>query len=251
MISWTCHNFHFLPFLIINIKESIIVIRETEAKIVGGILVTSAQMKALDRQTIEERGVPALVLMERAALAAVGTLREEGFDLSRTLCFCGPGNNGGDGIAVARLMHLAGHDVTVCLVGDFGHCSEETKRQHLIAAGYGVTVATFDGLSAVEACGNGAATTVVDAVFGIGGGRAPAGEYLAAVRMINAARAGGARVLALDIPSGVSADTGATAGEAVRADVTVTFAFCKVGLTKQPGSGLAGKVIVKDIGVYA
>ena len=217
----------------------------------GDILVTSSQMKELDRQTIERHEVPALVLMERAALAAVETLREEGFDLSRTLCFCGSGNNGGDGIAVARLMHLAGYDVAVFLIGDFGKSSDETKRQQRISSGYGVSVAAFNGLSSMAAWDAGTVTTVIDAVFGIGGGRAPSGIYLEAIRMINALRARRARVLALDIPSGVSADTGASAGEAVQADVTVTFAFNKVGLTKSPGKELAGKVIVKDIGIYA
>lgn len=212
------------------------------------ILVTSAQMKELDRRTIEGHGMPSLVLMERAALAAVGTLRDEGFDLSRTVCFCGPGNNGGDGIAVARLLHLAGHDAAVCFVGDPGKRSEETRRQQEIAESYGVRfVLPGDSSIPTETT---IPTTVIDAVFGIGGGRAPEGGFLEAIWMMNAARDAGARVLALDIPSGVSADTGEAAGEAVRADVTVTFAYKKTGLARPPGIGLSGKVVVADIGIY-
>jgi NAD(P)H-hydrate epimerase len=94
------------------------------------------------------------------------------------------------------------------------------------------------------------ATTVIDAIFGIGGGRAPEGDFLDAVRMINRSGASGAEVLAVDIPSGISADTGEAVGEAVSADVTVTFAYKKIGHTIPPGSELSGDVIVKDIGIY-
>jgi NAD(P)H-hydrate epimerase len=214
----------------------------------GGRLVTADEMKRLDENTIKNHGVPSLVLMERAALAAVETLHEEDFDLSRVAAVCGPGNNGGDGIAVARLLHLAGYAVTVVFVGGPEKCSDETASQWRIAESYGVEIV---GLR--DAAGSGLfseATTVVDAILGIGGGRAPSGDFLDAIRLINRAGASGAEVLALDIPSGVSADTGEAAGEAAHADVTVTFAYKKVGHTKPPGDELSGSVVVKDIGIY-
>jgi NAD(P)H-hydrate epimerase len=214
----------------------------------GNRLVTAEEMKRLDEDTINKHGVPSLVLMERAALAAVETLREEDFDLTRVAAVCGPGNNGGDGIAVARLLHLEGHDATVIFVGDRDRRSAETVSQWNIAESYGVEIVGLR--DAADAGFFDAATTVVDAIFGIGGGRPPSGDFLDAVRMINRAGASGADVLAVDMPSGVSADTGEAPGEAVSADVTVTFAYKKAGHAEPPGSELSGDVIVKDIGIY-
>ena len=223
-------------------------------------IVTGEEMKRLDMQTIEH-GIPSLVLMERAALASVEVLRDEGFDLERVLVICGPGNNGGDGIAVARLLHLAGRRVRVVFVGDPGRCSEETSKQQEIAESYGLRIEAFPDLIRNDSAGEDAvfdefatadrATTVVDAIFGIGSIRAPEGDFLKAIRYINEKRDAGMKVLSLDIPSGVCANTGSAPGEAVRADATVTFAYKKAGLTRLPGRKLAGRVIVKDIGIYA
>ena len=221
--------------------------------------MTGEEMKRLDRQTIEGHGVPSLVLMERASLAAVDVLSSEGFDLKRVTVVCGPGNNGGDGIAVARLLYLAGHKVDLLFVGDPEKRSVETRRQWEIAESYGLRIgalaeiagaADVTGVADVADAAE-APTTVVDAIFGIGAVRAPAGDFLEAIRYINASRAAGAKTLAVDIPSGVSADTGEAPGEAVFADVTVTFAYKKTGLTRAPGSSFAGKILVKDIGIYA
>ncbi|MDR1042321.1 MAG: NAD(P)H-hydrate epimerase [Clostridiales Family XIII bacterium] len=214
----------------------------------GNRLVTADVMKRLDEDTITNHGLPSLVLMERAALAAVETLHEEEFDLTRAVAVCGPGNNGGDGIAVARMLHIAGHDTTIVFVGDFHKRSEETMSQWNIAESYGVEIvehrdAAPRGLYAE-------ATTIIDAIFGVGGGRAPDYDFLDAIRMMNRASASGAEILAIDMPSGVSADTGEAAGEAVSADVTVALAYKKVGHTIPPGSELSGDVVVKDIGIY-
>jgi len=231
-------------------------------------LVTAAEMKQLDDRTIVIHGIPSLVLMERAALAAVDALLSEGFDLTRTLCYCGPGNNGGDGLAVCRLLHLAGYDARAVFVGDPAKRSQETRQQWRICESYGVRITPFGdeatgvsgdfsaesivGISGDHPAESAAPTTIVDAVFGIGGGRAPSGAFAEAIRKIGVARTqGGARVLALDIPSGVSADTGTAEGDAVAADVTVTFAYKKAGLTRPPGATLAGKILVADIGIYA
>jgi NAD(P)H-hydrate epimerase len=214
----------------------------------GNRLVSSDEMKELDRDTIESHGVPSLVLMERAALAAIETLRDEEFDLTRVAVVCGPGNNGGDGIAIARLLHLSGSIVTAVFVGDMDKRSKETKRQWDIAESYGVRIIGINDTAGNDIIRNSA--TVIDAIFGIGGGRVPSGDFLEAVRQVNRAGAAGAEVLAVDIPSGISADTGEAAGEAVTADITVTFAYKKIGHTIQPGKELSGEVIIKDIGIY-
>jgi len=211
----------------------------------AAIVVTAEQMRALDQATIVAHGVPSMVLMERAALAVVDVLRGGGFDLSRVVVVCGPGNNGGDGMAVARLLHLAGVSVTAVLLGDDDRRSDGMRQQVAIANSYGVPVARMAELADARP------TTVVDAIFGIGGARAPAGEFLDAVKYVNLCRDQGAKTLAVDIPSGVATDTGEVPGDAVDADVTVTFAYSKVGLTMSPGRELAGRVFVKDIGIYA
>jgi NAD(P)H-hydrate epimerase len=207
-------------------------------------------MKEFDRYAIEVMGVPAMVLMERAALASVETLyeREHDFDLESVLCVCSAGNNGGDGFAVARLLKLQGVRVRVLFVGSVEKMTRETTLQKTIAGNYGVKIVNGD-LEAFNAAGG--YTTVVDALFGIGGDRPLTGIYLETVRRINLLSADStAKILSLDIPSGVSADTGEVLGESVHANVTVTFAFNKVGLTLEPGKTCAGKTIVKDIGIY-
>ncbi|MCL2470818.1 MAG: NAD(P)H-hydrate epimerase [Propionibacteriaceae bacterium] len=209
--------------------------------------VTAAVMKHLDETTIVSHHVPSAVLMERAGLAVVQALRDERFDLGRILVVSGPGNNGGDGVVVARLLHLAGASVEVILVGDETKRSQDMIRQIEVADSYGITLLSWGP----DVSTPGEPTTVVDALLGIGGDRAPGGDFLQAVRHINACRDAGARVLAVDIPSGISTDTGQLLGEAVHADVTVTFAYAKTGLVQPPGNTLAGRLIVADIGIYA
>jgi len=218
-------------------------------KLLRGELVSSAGMKELDRRTIEEKGVPSLVLMERAALATAsalkaGALAERAGEGGKVVCVCGAGNNGGDGFAVARLLRLEGFGSEILFIGDKNKMSDETKRQALIAENYGVPLLSGD-LSAIRA-----PAIIVDALFGIGLVRELSGIYLDAVRAMNKARRVGAYVLSVDVPSGLSADTGEALGGAVTADETVTFAFCKPGLTIGKGPECTGKLTVADIGIY-
>ena len=205
------------------------------------MILSGTQMKALDEHTTIHHHMPSMVLMERAALACVEVLRREEFDLSSVVVFCGPGNNGGDGIAIARLLHLAGTSVAMVLIGNPDKRTPQTQHQLQIARSYEVpTVALHEAT----------ASCVIDAVLGIGSVRKPTGDFLTAINLMNSMRTMGAHTLAVDIPTGVSADTGEALGEAVHADVTVSFAYLKVGLTLTPGSTFAGKVIVEDIGIY-
>ncbi|MCL2736502.1 MAG: NAD(P)H-hydrate epimerase [Propionibacteriaceae bacterium] len=209
-------------------------------------LVTSAQMRDLDQHTIDHHHMESLVLMERAGLACVQAMAVEGMDADPVVVLCGPGNNGGDGLVIARLAHLAGRRVVAVLVGDQATSTPQTARQRQIALGYGVPVIDLDDAGPVILT----AGTLVDALLGIGGNRAPAGPFAHAVDLINAAHDRGAAVLAVDQPTGVSADTGEAPGVAVRADVTVTFAYMKVGLVAPAARDLVGTVRVADIGVY-
>ena len=205
-------------------------------------LVTASQMKQLDSHTINEIGIPSLVLMERAALA----VRDEiltAFPLNQAnvVVVAGSGNNGGDGLAVARLLAIAGSHVTILNAGNPHHASEEHQAQENICQYYQIAETT--DLSVLKD-----ATLIVDAIFGIGIDRDVKGHYVEIIKAINDSKA---PVVAVDMPSGINTDTGAVMGSAVRATTTVTFAYNKVGLTKGTGQKYAGRlVIANDMGTY-
>ena len=205
-------------------------------------IVTCKEMKALDGNTIEKMGVPSCVLMERAALKVVEEMESRLNDSKQQeciLCVCGSGNNGGDGVAIARILKLHGYQTRLYLVGNPDHRTEEMQRQLAIAANYQVPV--VNNLETEEY------TTIVDAIFGVGLSRPVEGRYrdvIAALNQLDAWK------VAVDIPSGVNGDTGAELGIAFRADLTVTFAFRKAGLCLYPGKKFAGRVVVADVGIY-
>ena len=202
------------------------------------ILVTGKQMKQLDQSTIKQMGIPSLVLMERAALAVFDCLKQH-FPLKKTLVVCGSGNNGADGVAVARLLHLAGYPVDLYLAGNHTSFTEEMNIQWQAAKNYQVSI--------VNNCRFSEYTTIVDALFGVGLSRELSGKYQALAEKINAS---GIPVLAVDIPSGIHAGTGQVMGTAIRATETVTFAYRKLGISLYPGSVYAGHIQVKDVGIY-
>ena len=210
-------------------------------------IVNSEEMKSLDGRTIRRIGVPSAVLMERAAFACAEAVlhlserTDEGTaDASplRVLCVCGSGNNGGDGFAAARILFLKGVDATVWFVGNPDHLTEETARQRELCRRLKIPETDNPDMTAYD--------VIVDAIFGIGLSRPVTGRYADVIRRINES---GTRVLAVDIPSGISADRGCVMGCAVKAAVTVTMQLLKPGLLLYPGCGYAGTVIPADIGV--
>lgn len=206
-------------------------------------VVSCAQMKALDAVTIQELRVPSMVLMERAALKTADEIRKyceaHTAVTQRVLVVCGSGNNGGDGIAVARLLHLAGVASTVFLAGSPEKMTEQTALQWEIAKNYHVPVTNNPKMDEY--------TIIVDAIFGVGLARPVSGHYAELIRQMNASSA---FKVSVDLPSGMDGDTGQELGIAFRADLTVTFAFLKSGLCLYPGRTFAGKVIAADIGIY-
>ena len=200
-------------------------------------IVNSSEMKEVDKHTIEEIGIPSMVLMERAALSVVEELEKKVKKTDRILCVCGTGNNGGDGIGVARMLHQKGYQVTVCILGDKAKCSDETKQQYQIAKKIGVR---FEDKKETKEY-----TIIVDAIFGIGLTRDVDGIYKDFIEQINKEKH---FVCAVDIPSGICGNTGMVRQTAIKADITVTFGYWKIGLLLYPGAEYAGKVIVADIG---
>lgn len=204
------------------------------------ILTDSRQMKQCDENTIHHFKVPSLVLMERAALWVVEEIEKQVPEGSRILLVCGAGNNGGDGLAAGRILWQKGYYVTIVMPGNTDQISEETNRQKEMVEVYGIEILTKMPIANFD--------VVVDALFGIGITRELQGIYLETVKQMN--RMEGYKI-AVDIPSGIHADNGTVMGEAFCADVTVTFAFQKLGTIFYPGAEYSGRVKVRDIGICA
>ncbi|WP_089108152.1 NAD(P)H-hydrate epimerase [Secundilactobacillus mixtipabuli] len=202
--------------------------------------VSIAQARQGDSHTIQEIGIPSLVLMERAALGATGRLLTGDFNLSNVLVFAGTGNNGGDGLAIARMLHVRDVKVTVMLTGAEDHTSTETAQQLKILHYYQIPVIPAStSLSGY--------TTIIDAIFGIGLDRPVEGKFADWIKAINASSA---KVFSVDVPSGLNADTGEPQGATVKATATSTFAYAKNGFVTDQGKQYTGELFVEDIGVY-
>jgi hydroxyethylthiazole kinase-like uncharacterized protein yjeF len=200
-------------------------------------LLDAKAMRETDRWAIEQMGIPARELMERAGegLARVTTaVAPQG----RVAIVCGKGNNGGDGLVTARLLRAAGREVDVLLLWPREQLSTDAAEQ--LDALTGAPPEPFDARRL-----DGAAV-VVDAMLGTGFAGAPRDPVARAIEAINAV---GVHVVAADVPSGVNASTGAVEGAAVRASATATFHRAKPGLWISPGKRHAGVVHVLDIGI--
>ena len=202
-------------------------------------LVNSREMKQYDKNTIEYFGIGSSVLMERAALAVADVVTNRFLAADgKILVVCGAGNNGGDGFAAARLLYLRGYDVEILFPMEEERMTKETARQYQIVKAYGISI-VFDVILDSYA-------VVIDALFGIGLSRAVEGELGGLVNRLNHTNS---YKIAVDISSGISADSGAVLGTAFRADLTVTFGFAKVGQILFPGAEYTGELAVFDIGI--
>ncbi len=215
-------------------------------------LYTAETMRSVDRTAIETMGIPSLRLMENAAEAVVCALLEEVPDRleGRVAILCGKGNNGGDGMAVARLLKGKGYDPSVVFLSEPEKLSADASVQYrrLAAAGVRTTCAPGDEAPGMVAAALAGADLVVDAMLGTGLGGPLGGRYLEVVRAVNAC---GAFVASVDIPTGLSGDSLKPPGEAVRADLTLTLALAKPPLFTPEGARFCGSVRVLDIGIPA
>lgn len=200
----------------------------------------AAQVRELDRCAIDRHGVPGYELMVRAGHATLNALRSAWPGARSLSIFCGPGNNGGDGYVVARIARAQGLQAHVVAVADPASLRGDARRAYddFVAAG-----------GHCEAGGPHPARfgdVVVDAIFGTGLGRDVEGRAAEAIAAINAS---GRPVVAVDIPSGLHADDGRELGQAVRAQLTVTFIGRKLGFYLGRGPDHAGHVVFDDLGV--
>ncbi|MBE0598941.1 MAG: NAD(P)H-hydrate dehydratase [Desulfuromonadales bacterium] len=213
-------------------------------------LLSAAEMRELDRRTIEEIGLPGVVLMENAGRGAAELVRRRFAPLAPgpVLVLAGKGNNGGDGYVIARCLRQCGWQVrTVVLAPEEVITGDAAVHLQVLRRSGGEVVFTPTE-SALRAALEPArdSALLIDALLGTGLTSEVGGVYAVAIDWINRADR---PVFAVDIPSGVDASTGAVLGRAVRADVTGTFAAAKLGHALHPGAALVGELTVVEIGI--
>lgn len=203
-------------------------------------LVDSQQMRAIDTYAIETIGIPSLVLMENAANQVVKTMESKIDSEDIILVISGSGNNGGDGLAIARILLNRGYQVDVFFAGKLNHLSNETQKQLTILENLDMVIWT--SLDEVEFDHY---TVLVDALYGIGLTGTVTDASYAIIERMNQHHG---LTYAVDMPSGISADDGKVKGIAVKADYTITFGEEKLGQILYPGGQYCGQLILADIG---
>ncbi len=219
------------------------------------LVFTRQAVRTVDRLAVEQYGIPSIVLMENAAihLADVSLQLVREIDHPRVLIVCGPGNNGGDGLALARHLDNAGLEIRIVLTGDPAKIQGDAATNFTIADSMNLPI-TYLGSTApsdalVRACdGWDAPDLIVDALLGTGLSRPVEEPLLSLINAINDLRPKAAGILCVDIPSGLDCDTGRVLGAAVCADTTVSFVGLKVGFLNLSAQAFLGDVIVADIG---
>ncbi len=207
-------------------------------------IASTDEMRLMDRYAIEKLGIAEEILMENAGIAAVDVLRNKtGIRDKRFVIFCGSGNNGGDGLVVARLLHSGGGRVKIFLLGDAGRYREAAKTNMAIIARLPIEVVKLEGAAAAKK-DVAHSDVVIDAIFGTGLDRPVAGLAAEVIALINRSKK---KVLSLDIPSGINGNTGEVMEIAVKADYTVTFGLPKIGNMLYPGYEYGGELFVSHI----
>lgn len=206
--------------------------------------MTGRQMQEIEGEIIHGVGIPALVLMERAAMEVEAVVRSYVRQSDHIWILCGVGNNGADGIATGRMLFHKGYNIHIITVGDAQKATEEYRTQARIARNIGVIFTTCDEW---DICQVQATDWFVDGLFGIGLSRPVGGVYRTLIERIQDSVC--KNIVAIDIPSGICASTGSILGCALQATVTVTFGYEKVGLYLGDGRSHSGKIVVADIGI--
>lgn len=211
-------------------------------------LVTAEEMRQADRMAIEEYGVPGMVLMENAGQAVVQEAEKMlgGLDGKKAAIFCGGGNNGGDGLVVARHLYNRGCDVRLYFLDDPEVFRGDALANYQILNNMGVTSFQLTEGSRLNVARMAlwSSDLAIDAIYGTGLRDEVRDVTLSVIQMMNESKT---PVIACDIPSGLSSVTGLPLGGAVKADVTVTFGFCKIGLVLPAARPYVGRLVVADI----
>ncbi len=207
-------------------------------------LTSVEEMRLMDRYAIEKLGIAEEILMENAGLAAINVLQNKiGIKGRKFVIFCGTGNNGGDGLVVARLIHSGGGKVKVFLLGDKNKFHGAAQTNMPIIDKLPIEVLKLENSTAAKK-DTAHSDMIIDAIFGTGLDRAVAGLAADVIALVNKSKK---KVLSLDIPSGVNGNTGQILGVAVKADYTATFGLPKIGNMLYPGYELCGELFVSHI----
>lgn len=214
-------------------------------------VLTAAEMRAVDAETIAEVGIPGAVLMETAGRALASEVRaftRGSGAAKRVVVICGTGNNGGDGFVAARVLAEWGFDIEVLLVLDPIGIQGDAKTFYDALENCGVAIRSVLSSAQVNDAAQAllAAVVIVDAVFGTGLCRDVRGHIAQLFELVTASNA---HVVSADIPSGLCADTGATLGTSIAADVTVAMGAAKIGNVCDPGFVANGRVAIAEIGI--
>lgn len=210
-------------------------------------VVTAHTMQDIDRQAIEHEGISGLLMMESAGKSCVEEIITRFGLHGRSVIMAGKGNNGGDGYVIARLLSQKGWNVNVIILADREQITGDAAINLDRLPGSVINYCPDGGqLSALNIEDLFQADVIVDAIFGTGLRSNISGIYLEAIGLINSS---GRPVLSVDIPSGIHGTTGRVLGVAVKADVTVTFAFAKLGHVLYPGAEHTGRLVVADVGI--
>jgi len=205
---------------------------------------TVAQMRDLDRSAMEKFGITDDLLMENAGQAVYFViLKEFGVKNKKFVVFCGGGNNGGDGLVIARKIHSSGGEVKVFLLGDETKFKGATGRNFEIVSKMPIEISKIGSIDAIKSVVL-HSDAVVDAIFGTGLAREVAGIYGDVIQLINDSKK---IVFSVDIPSGINGDTGEVMGAVVKAAYTITFGLPKIGNMLYPGYEYCGKLYVSHI----
>ncbi len=211
-------------------------------------ILTGEGMKAFDAKAIQDLGIPSLILMENAGLGVAEAVAERWqVGAMHVLALSGKGNNGGDALCAARHLVQWGASATAVVVGSPDALSEETTTQARILEHFGIEIRYVDDEASLNELDDALwqADVALDGLLGIGVKGAVRGLPQPVIARLND---GPAEIVAIDLPSGVEADTGHVAGEAIHADLTVTLAYPKIGLLLYPGRDHAGDLLVRTIG---
>ena len=206
-------------------------------------IVSPSEMAKLDQKTIEA-GIADYELMERAGMNCAKIIMDEIPENQSVMVICGTGNNGGDGLVIARLLHHAGYDITTLVTGNAAKMTPSTKKNYERLKAIGMSVRLEINADVVKSA---KADAVIDAVFGNGLKNRPIRPEMRDV--FKAVNALGAMVYAVDIPSGLRGDNGKTIGAAIKADRTLVIQNIKTGLLLNDGPDVAGELCVVDVGI--
>lgn len=201
-------------------------------------ILTGKGSAIVDEYCINKLKIPSITLMERAAFAAYEEILKDA-NGKKVCVIAGTGNNGGDGIAIGRMLYQSEIDVTIFIIGNMDKSTEEFKIQYNIVENIGIKLCDIDDFKCFEY------DMIIDSIFGIGLSRNISGKYAEVINEINDSDC---EVISIDVPSGLCSERGIALGCAVKADNTITFGHLKSGLLLCDGKKYSGNIIIKDIG---